>query len=106
MNSSLSFLASPIVVLGFLGFYIWCLTRSPLLRWLSAMVALLLWGLITVGATLFVIIAFHIPEKRYGMALAALLAGGFVSYFWFAFGMPILLRLFRAPRSELKPWTN
>ena len=70
-----------VLSLPIIALLIWVVARSPLLQWILKITLLVAWGLLTVGATLFVIFAIHLPKSNYGAALAALFVGGFISIF-------------------------
>jgi hypothetical protein len=83
---------------------IWVCVHIPIVGWLLKLFLLALWGLATAGATIFVIAVMDLPRHEYGSALLTLLVGGFLSSFWFAFGLPELIRSVKDARSNLKLW--
>jgi hypothetical protein len=93
-----------VLSVGFVVFLVWIASHSPLFRWVVKMFILTLWGLMTVGATLFVIVAIYIPNGSYGAAAAALLVGGFISVFWATLGLPELLKEAKNARRHFILW--
>lgn len=83
---------------------IWAIFQSPFLRWLSAFLLFAAWGVGTVGATLFVILAIHLPAGHYGAAVGTLVFGGLLSFFWLAYGLPFLIGHCKELRSSLVMW--
>jgi hypothetical protein len=82
----------------------WLAAKSPIIGWVLKVTALCLWGLGTVGVTLLVIIAIYLPREQYGAAIFVLILGGFISLFWFVFGVPALLQSIKDFRQSLKIW--
>ncbi len=70
--------------------FVWLAYKSPLFRWLVQMVAIVLWGLVTVGATLAVVLLVYLPQGRYAAAAWALLLGLAMSAPWYWLGWPAL----------------
>jgi uncharacterized membrane protein len=97
-------LRHPLVLLGIVCFFVWLLLRSPALRWTAKLALLIAWGAMTLGAVLFVISAIYIPRWEYSAALAELLAGSFICFFWIALGLPELWKTLRAAKGGLKLW--
>ena len=74
---------------------VWLSTTSPLASWLFKVALLSLWGVATIGSTLFVIFVIDLPHHQYGTAFLTLLVGGFLSSFWVFIGLPALLQVFK-----------
>jgi hypothetical protein len=83
---------------------LWVIIHSPILRWASVFAVCAAWGLGTVGATLFVIFVIHVPAEQYVGAIGTLVFGGFVSAFWFAYGLPFMIEHCLTIRESLKLW--
>jgi hypothetical protein len=83
---------------------LWVIFQSPLLRWLSVFVVFSAWGVGTVGATLFVILAIHVPAGHYGAAVMTLVFGGILSAFWFFSGLPFLINHCKELRTSCALW--
>lgn len=84
--------------------FVWILSRSPIVQWVTVLSLLLGWGGLTVGATLFIIFAIHLPKENYGAAVATLLAGGFLSLWFFAYGLPCLIDHVRRFKESVALW--
>jgi hypothetical protein len=106
MRSLLLFLSNPLVLIALWALFIWLLFRSPFLAWLAKMALLVGWGLMTVGATLFVMVAIYFPRGEYVAAVFALLAGSAVSFFWFVAGLPEIAKSIRAAKNGIPWWTS
>lgn len=83
---------------------LWGVFKSPFLRWLSAFAVFAAWGVCSVGATLFTILAIHLPAGHYGAAIGTLVFGGILSVFWFACGLPFLIDHCKELRASLSLW--
>lgn len=99
-------LLNPIVAIGLLALFAWLLLRSPLLAWMTKLFLLLLWGVGTIGATLFVIFGIYLPKGQYLAAVAAFFAAGLINLFWILIGIPELLKMFRTARGGLNLWES
>ncbi len=104
MKSLLIIISNPIVLIGLWAVFFWALFMSPLLAWITKLTLLILWGLGTVGATLFVIFAIYIPKEQYLAAIAAFLAGGVVNFFWFVAGIPEIKKAIRSAKGGIPLW--
>ena len=104
MGELTALLEHPIFGVGAVVLFVFLLMRSSVFYWVIKIVVLLLWGLATVGATIFVVVAIHIPKEHYLAAVLTLVFGGFISLFWVFFGLPALVRSFRPDRSGRRPW--
>jgi len=104
MKSLLIILSNPIVLIGLWAAFFWVLFKSPFLAWIAKLALLILWGLGTVGATLFVIFAIYFPKEQYLAAFAALLAGSIVNFFWFVAGVPEIKKTIQSAKRGIPLW--
>jgi hypothetical protein len=89
-----------ITLLIFIGF-IWALTASPKFARLVKILAIILWGLGTVGLVLGVTLFVYIPTGHYGRAILTLAAGSVIIYPWWKIGYPLLREEFGGPTVDL-----
>jgi hypothetical protein len=81
--------------------YMWLLSISPFLRWLTKITALTAWGIVSVGGVATVIIVVYLPHARHFEATVALIAGAIFYVPWFIFGLPELITTIKN-----RLWTN
>lgn len=105
MKSLLPFVANPLVLIAFWAAVIWLLFRSPRFAWFAKLFMLIGWGLLTVGAMLYVVFAIYIPQRQYFAAIATVVASGVMCFFWFVVGLPEIAKMLRsATKVGLRPW--
>lgn len=93
-----------VIGLGFLMAILWLVSRSPLLAWLLKVGLLVLWGIATLGAVLYVVFGIYLPEGRYGVALLSVAVGAVGYVPWFAFGVPELKNSFKKQNRSHATW--
>lgn len=71
---------------------LWVVSKSPFTAALLSVLALAAWGLASVGAVLFVVLAIYLPAGALGAAIATVLVGAFLYVPWFIWGLPALLK--------------
>jgi hypothetical protein len=93
-------------VLGFCLIFliIWILSHSPFLAWIGKIGLLLLWGLGSAGAVLFVVLGIYIPKGQYITALITLVVGGVIYVPWFIIGVPELKKTLERSNWTLRIW--
>jgi len=90
--------------IAFWAIYFWLLYHSPFLQWVSKLILLLGWGVMTAGAVLYVIIVVYLPKHEYGAAVAALVVGSVLYVPWIIVGFPEISKTLRAGKQGLRLW--
>ena len=88
-------LASPLTGIFVAVALVVAYARSPRIRWLTALLLLLAWGIGAVGSVVLVLVLSYLPDGRYFAALLTVIVGAVLYVPWFLIGMPAIGRLFR-----------
>lgn len=92
-----------VISCALLAGYIWLVSRSPLLSWLTKAALLIGWGLATVGVTVIVLIH-QFDERDMLGALLCLVAGGALSIPWFSVALAAIRAAFPPKREQFRIW--
>lgn len=82
--------ADLIIAVALFALVMWILVKSPLISALVELALLILWGLGTLGAVLFVAIGIHVPKGHYVAAVVTILVGAAIYVPFFLFGLPMM----------------
>lgn len=106
MKTLLTILSNPLVWIALWALFFWAIFRSPLLAWITKLTLLIVWGLGTVGATLFVIFVIYLPKEQYLAALATLLVSSIINFFWLIAGVPEIRKTIQSAKGGLPIWKS
>lgn len=82
----------------------WLAKKSPLFAWTGKLLLLLLWGVGTLGAALYVLIEIYVPRRDYNGALLTALIAAIMFALWVARGTPEIRKMFQADNRRFKLW--
>lgn len=89
----------------FIFFMIWVVSKSPALRWFAMFLVMAGWGVMAVGAPLFVALAIHAPKGNYIAAVATAVLGlAALGSFWIAYGWPSLCETCKDFKGSMRLW--
>ena len=99
-----NFVLLGVLSIGLTCLFVWLAVKSPLFLCVIKIGFLVMWALMTVGVTLFAIVAIHIPKASYGAAFFTFIVGGIVSIPWVVVGLPDIIKTVKKTRENMILW--